>query len=68
MITCTSTCRTRPLRRSLLLAALTLAPAISFAALDADTLLKSLARPAPAVTPFVEVRYSKLLDQPLVVK
>jgi hypothetical protein len=45
-----------------------LAPAISFAALDADTLLKSLARPAPAVTPFVEVRYSKLLDQPLVVK
>ena len=47
---------------------LTLAPAISFAALDADTLLKSLARPAPAVTPFVEVRYSKLLEQPLVVK
>jgi hypothetical protein len=45
-----------------------LAPAISFAALDADTLLKSLARPAPAVTPFVEVRYSKLLDQPIVVK
>jgi hypothetical protein len=47
---------------------LLLAPAISFAALDADTLLKSLARPAPAVTPFVEVRYSKLLDQPIVVK
>jgi hypothetical protein len=45
-----------------------LAPAVSFAALDADTLLKSLARPAPAVTPFVEVRYSKLLEQPLVVK
>jgi hypothetical protein len=45
-----------------------LAPAISFAALDADTLLKSLARPAPAVTPFVEVRYSKLLEQPIVVK
>ena len=33
-----------------------------------DTLLKSLAHPAPATTPFVEVRYSKLLDQPLVVK
>ncbi len=47
---------------------LMLAPAISFAALDADTLLKTLARPAPAVTPFVEVRYSKLLEQPLVVK
>lgn len=45
-----------------------LAPAISFAALDADTLLKRLAQPAPATTPFVEVRYSKLLDQPLVVK
>ncbi len=54
--------------RTLLLSALTLAPAISFAALDADTLLKSLARPAPAVTPFVEVRYSKLLEQPIVVK
>jgi hypothetical protein len=47
---------------------LMLAPAISFAALDADALLKSLARPAPAVTPFVEVRYSKLLEQPIVVK
>ena len=45
-----------------------LAPAICFAALDVDGLLKSLARPAPATTPFVEVRYSKLLDQPLVVK
>jgi hypothetical protein len=61
----------RPLRtplRTFLLAALTLAPAISRAALDADALLKSLAHPAPAVTPFVEVRYSKLLDQPIVVK
>ncbi len=45
-----------------------LAPAISFAALDVDALLKSLAHPAPAVTPFTEVRYSKLLDQPIVVK
>ena len=51
-----------------LLAALTLAPAICFAALDVDTLLKILAHPAPATTPFVEVRYSKLLDQPIVVK
>jgi hypothetical protein len=48
--------------------ALALVPAICFGALDADTLLKSLAHPAPAVTPFVEVRYSKLLDQPIVVK
>jgi hypothetical protein len=46
---------------------LSLAPAISFAALDADGLLGKLARPAPATTPFVEVRYSKLLDQPLIV-
>jgi hypothetical protein len=45
-----------------------LTPATCFAALDVDTLLKSLARPAPATTPFVEVRYSKLLDQPIVVK
>ena len=64
----------RPLSRprALLLAAAalvqTLAPTISFAALDADTLLKSLAHPAPATTPFVEVRYSKLLEQPIVVK
>ena len=43
-------------------------PAICFAALDTDSLLKRLARPAPATTPFVEVRFSKLLDQPLVVK
>jgi hypothetical protein len=50
------------------MAALLLAPAICFAAPDLDALLKSLARPAPAVTPFVEVRYSKLLDEPLVVK
>ena len=31
-------------------------------------MLAKLARPAPATTPFVEVRYSKLLDQPIVVK
>src|SRR5687768_10031831 len=61
-----TTYRTRPWRAPLM--ALALAPAICFGALDADTLLKSLAHPAPAVTPFVEVRYSKLLDQPIVVK
>jgi hypothetical protein len=48
--------------------ALWLTPAICFAALDVDSLLAKLARPAPATTPFVEARYSKLLDQPTVVK
>jgi hypothetical protein len=52
----------------LLLTATLLAPGICFAAPDVDALLKGLARPPPATTPFVEVRYSKLLDQPLVVK
>src|SRR5262245_31588660 len=55
----------RPVRT---LALLLLAPAICFAAPDVDGLLAKLARPAPATTPFVEVRYSKLLDQPIVVK
>lgn len=32
-----------------------------------DTLLASLARPAPDSTSFVEVRYSSLLDEPIVV-
>jgi hypothetical protein len=53
---------------TLSLVTLSLAPAISFAALDTGSLLQRLARPAPATTPFVEVRFSKLLDQPLVVK
>jgi len=35
--------------------------------LDADTLLARLARPAPDSTSFVEVRYSSLLDKPIVV-
>ena len=35
--------------------------------LDADTLLARLARPAPDSTPFVEIRYSELLEEPLVV-
>jgi hypothetical protein len=49
-------------------ATLLLTPAICCAVPDVDSLLKSLARPPPATTPFVEVRYSKLLDQPLIVK
>jgi hypothetical protein len=56
------------LRNALKIATLCLVPAICYAALDVDGLLKSLARPAPATTPFVEVRYSKLLDQPLIAK
>jgi hypothetical protein len=55
-------------QRILQLATLWLAPAICFGALDVDGLLAKLAHPAPATTPFVEVRYSKLLDQPIVVK
>lgn len=56
------------LRNALPLAMLGLASAICSAALDVEGLLASLARPAPATTPFVEVRYSKLLDRPLLVK
>jgi hypothetical protein len=63
-----TTLRRAPLLTLLSLAALSLAPAISFAVLDTGSLLKRLARPAPATTPFVEVRFSKLLDQPLIVK
>src|SRR5262245_29197772 len=56
------------LRPVAILATLALLPAISPAALEIDQLLTRLARPAPASTPFVEVRYSKLLDQPIVVQ
>jgi hypothetical protein len=35
--------------------------------LDVDALLASLARPAPDSTSFVEVRYSNLLEKPIVV-
>ena len=34
---------------------------------DLDALLARLARPAPDATSFVEVRYSSLLDAPIVV-
>ena len=37
------------------------------AAPDIDELLKHLARPAPAATPFVEAHFSRLLARPLVV-
>jgi hypothetical protein len=47
--------------------ALITAPALC-AAPDLDSLLASLARPAPASTLFVEIRYSKLLDAPLVAR
>lgn len=42
-----------------------LAPTLA-AAPDPGALLARLARPAPATTPFVELRYSKLLTVPLV--
>ena len=48
--------------------ALVLAPTTGWcAAPDLDALLKRLARPAPAVTPFVEARFSNLLAKPLIV-
>jgi len=48
--------------------ALLTAQGASFAeeAFDPVSLLHRLARPAPATTPFVEVRFSKLLDRPIV--
>jgi Outer membrane lipoprotein carrier protein LolA-like len=55
-------------RRCALLALLALIPAISCAALELDGLLARLARPAPATTAFVEARFSRLLDEPIVVK
>src|SRR5262249_41896046 len=33
---------------------------------DPVTLLHRLARPVPATTPFVEVRFSQLLDRPII--
>jgi hypothetical protein len=45
---------------------LILLPAIAWSA-DLDATLKRLARPAPAVTPFIEARFSKLLTKPLIV-
>jgi hypothetical protein len=57
-------------RRSLgRLALLTLLPAAAWcAALEIDSLLPRLARPAPASTPFVEAHFSRLLARPLVVR
>jgi len=50
------------------LALLTLLPAAGWcAAPDIDALLKQLARPAPATTPFVEAHFLHLLTRPLVV-
>lgn len=47
---------------------LTLAATAPHAAdLDVDGLIARLARPAPDSTPFVEIRYSSLLEKPLVV-
>ena len=54
--------------RRLAVAALALAtPTLNAAELDLDALLARLARPAPDTTTFVEVRYSSLLETPIVV-
>lgn len=52
----------------LLLSPLLLLPVSAWCApATVDALLQSLARPAPASTPFVEVRFSRLLARPLIV-
>lgn len=56
------------LRRALPLAPLCLVPALGCAAATVEDLLAELSRPAPATTPFVEARFSKLLNRPIVVK
>lgn len=38
------------------------------AGLDADSLIRSLARPAPVRTPFLEVRYSSMLEVPIILR
>lgn len=52
-----------------LLAALTLLPPLcaTAAALDADALIGRLAKPAPATIAFREVRFSPLVNEPLIV-
>jgi len=52
-----------------MLLALTLLPALcaTAAALDADALIGRLARPAPATVAFREVRFSPLVNEPLIV-
>ena len=52
---------------ALLLPLAALAQAPPAAAPDIDALLRHLARPAPASTPFVEVHFSPLLSRPLIV-
>jgi hypothetical protein len=54
-------------KRQALLALLLLPASAWCAAPDIDALLSRLARPAPATTPFIEVRFSNLLARPLVV-
>jgi hypothetical protein len=53
--------------RLAVIALLLVATPLHAADADLDTLLASLARPAPDSTSFVEVRYSSLLDEPIVV-
>lgn len=58
------------IRCSVLALALAVATAVAQSAPgapDIDALLRHLARPAPAATPFVEVHFSPLLSRPLIV-
>ena len=59
----------RRIRRALLLLAVLAAPCVAApeppAAFDADWILQALARPAPSRTPFVELKASPMLRQPL---
>jgi len=57
----------RNLRLWPLLLTLAATPATRAAEIDTEALLARLARPAPDTTTFVEVRYSSLLAEPLVV-
>ena len=52
---------------ALMLPAASLLAQQSAAAPDVDALLRHLAKPAPASTPFVEVHFSPLLSRPLIV-
>jgi hypothetical protein len=55
------------MRRLLMLTLLSAATVCSASDLDADALIARLAKPAPASVEFTEVRFSKLLREPLIV-
>ena len=55
------------MRRLLMLTLLSAATVCSASEHDADALIASLAKPAPATIEFTEVRFSRLLREPLIV-